>query len=244
MSWRNKEQIPDELKDFGTPSEIAEKLRKASELEAKLGEKDGEISRLSGEVTNRDGEIDKLKRQVTAPPDAPPNDPKAPPQPTHFFADPDKAFNERALPIALATMNASAQVAKMDAKMSLQSQYVDVNQNGTKRRLSLGSLWSRYEIEIEEAAKTVPIQQLGFKQTWLNLFNYVKGNHLNDFLDKTEDFLEPVGVTVDQHVGDRAPAPKLNEEEARVVARMGRYGKGITAEKYLEQRAKMRFVGE
>jgi hypothetical protein len=240
--WLNKETIPAELKDLNmTPAEIAQAIKDKKELDAKLVEKDGEIGRINTEaikVKERLTELEKNQR----PPEKP-IDP-ANPTPTHFFEDPEKAFAERAMPIAIATMQANANVAKLNAKFSLQGQFMDVTQNGQKRRISSASLWSRYEKEIEESAKTMPLQQLGNQQTWINLFNYVKGNHLGELLDKTDDFLEPVGVSINAHVEDRPNPEKLSTEESNVVSKMGRYGKGVTTEKYQEMRKKMRFVGE
>jgi hypothetical protein len=243
MSWLNKESIPAELKDLGmTPAEIAQAVKDKKDLEAKILEKDGKLTAIDAEFTATKARVTELEKNQKPP--EKPADPNNPPL-THFFDDPDKAFAERSVPLAIAAMQANANVAKLNAKFSLQGQFLDVTQNGAKRRISLASLYSRYEKEIDEAAKTMPLQQLGSQQTWINLFNYVKGNHLGEFLDKTDDFLEPVGVSVNSPVIQNNTNPdKLNTEEANAVAKMARYGKGVTAEKYQEMKKKMKFVGE
>ena len=86
---------------------------------------------------------------------------------------------------------------------------------------------------------------LQHERTWLNLFNYIKGQKLEELMAKPETFVESVSSSTNARVGDEKRPDKLNDEEARIIARMARYGKGnLSAEKILETRKKMNFVGE
>jgi DNA-binding transcriptional MerR regulator len=239
-----------ELKDLGlTPKQIKEALTEAKASKEKLAETEGKLTTLSTEFETTKGnfaavktKLDELEANARKPKN---NDP--PPAKTDFIDDGDKAFNERfmeqAAPITNLAFQGAKNVARMSAKLSLQGKKLKTP-NGD---ISLVNLWDRWSAELDEAEKGMMQSNalaLQYEKTWLNLFEYIKGQHVEELMSKTNDFIESAAGHRDGKVIDDKQPDKLNDEEARVAARMARYGKGVTAEKIMETRKKMTFVGE
>jgi hypothetical protein len=239
-----------ELKDLGlSPKQIKEALAEAKAAKEKLTETEGRLTTLSTELETTKGsfaevklKLDTLEANSRRPKN---NDP--PPAKTDFIDDGDKAFNERfmesATPITQMAFQAAKNVARMSAKNSLFGQKIKTP-NG---EISLTNLWDRWSTELDNAEKEMMASNalaLQYEKTWLNLFNYIKGQHIDELMAKPETFFESAASGRDGKVLDDKRPDKLNDEEARVAARMARYGKGVTAEKIMEARKKMTFVGE
>lgn len=243
------ERLPDELKELGMePAAIAAAVKAKAELEAQIAalKESGQTS--STELETARQELAEVKqklqdieasasRQGTAQVKQ-----DQQPQLTDFWENPDKAFAERTQPLLISTMVANAQVARMAAKSTLQSKFIKT----AKGTISLLRLWERWESEIDKAIGGVPLAARTNPQTWLNMFDYVKGQHLEELMvDDKNDFVEPVATSVDRRVIDNeGEKPKLSDEETRVAGRFSKFGHGITPEKILETKKKMKFVGE
>lgn len=241
-----------ELKELGlTPKQIKEALTEAKGLKAKLEETEGKFTTLTTELETTKGSFAEVQTKL-AELEAnsrrqPPNNDDKNKKKTDFIDDGDAAFNERfmesATPITQMAFNAAKNVAKMSAKASLYGQKIKTP-NGD---ISLSNLWDRWSSDLSKAEgemmKSNPVA-LQHEQTWLNLFNYIKGQKIEELMAKPEAFIETASSNVNGKVIDNARPDKLNDEEARVAARMARYGKGVTPEKLLEIRKKMTFVGE
>jgi hypothetical protein len=86
------------------------------------------------------------------------------------------------------------------------------------------------------------VASLQYERTWLNLFQYIKGQHIEELMAKPETFFESAATQNDRKVGDDKRPDTLDSEQSEIAKKMGRYGKGVTAEKILETRKKMNFV--
>lgn len=242
-----------ELKDLGlTPKQIKEALTEAKTVKEKLAENEGKLTTLTTELETTKGSFAEVKTQLDAleanSRRRPSNEEDKNKTKTDFIDDGDKAFNERffesATPITQMAFQAAKNVARMSAKNSLYGQKIQTP-NGS---ISLSNLWDRWSSELDNAEKEMMASNaaaLQFEKTWLNLFNYIKGQHIEELMAKPETFVESASSNTDGKVINDKKPDKLNDEEARIAARMARYGKGnLTPEKLLEVRKKMTFVGD
>lgn len=240
-----------ELKDLGlSPKQIKEALAEAKGLKDKLTENEGKLTTLTTELETTKGSFAQVQNKLNeieanSRRQAPADDKNK--VKTDFIDDGDKAFNERflesATPITQMAFQGAKNVAKMSARISLQGKKLKTP-NG---EISLINLWDRWTTEMDEAEKGMMQSNalaLQHEKTWLNLFDYVKGQHIEELMSKPETFVETASSSTDSRVIDSRRPDKLNDEEARIAARMARYGKGVTSEKILEARKKMTFVGE
>lgn len=238
-----------ELKELGmSPSEIKKALTDAKELKTKNEELEGKFTTLNTENETLKGSFAETKTRLDmleANSNRREKKPEEEKTKTSFLDDEDKAFNERAVealtPVTMMALNAAKSAAKMSAKNSLFGQKI-TTPGGT---ISLTNLWDRWSSEIEKAANEMArtnIAALQYEQTWLNLFQYVKGQHIEELMAKPETFIESAASGRDMKVGDEKKPDTLDQEQSEVAKKMARYGKGVTQEKILEARKKMNFV--
>lgn len=235
----------DALKDTGlTPQQIKEALDKAKSLEDKTTKLESELltNKTTLEAMNSDyktikQQLDSLEANSRRQP--PKNEPKTF---TSVVDDEDKAFDERFLdraqPLAAAAQIAASRTAKLEAKLSLQGKYMKT----AGGRISLTNLWDRWSSEIDKAAQNTQAAALCNWETWLNIFDYIKGKHVEELTAEPATFIEPVETRVNGSVGNEPPPEKLNDEEMATVGKMAKESKFITPEKYLETRKKMKFI--
>jgi hypothetical protein len=231
-----KAELPDELKGLNlSPAEILAAVNAKGDLEKRVKDQESEMLTLKQNSETNKNAVNTLQTKLAeleanSGRQQQQNDPN---QLTSFLDDENKAFAERAAPLAAATFRAAAMAAKMSAKNSLHGKTVQAP-SGTIR---LTSLWDKWDTEISKAADTIPTVQLQYEATWLNLFNYVKGTHMDDLIGKPGDFIEPVGQSTNvsathQQVTD----DKGTDEEIRQAKKMK-----MPIERYLEAKKKMRF---
>jgi len=238
-----------ELKELGmTPAEIKAAVAEAKELKTKTAELQGKYDTLNTEFETTKGSFAETKARLDSleanAPRRTSNSDESKAK-TSFLDDEDKAFNERAIetigPVAALAMNAAKSAAKMSAKNSLFGQRIQTP-NGY---ISLSNLWDKWSAEIDKAANEMAktnIAALQYEQTWLNLFQFVKGQHIDELMAKPETFVETAASSRDTKVGDEKKPDTLDNEQSEIAKKMARYGKGVTAEKILETRKKMNFV--
>lgn len=242
MGIFNKE-LPDELKDLGlTPTQIKEQLAKAKEFEDKVTTQGAELTAARAELDGVKGDFASTKArldQIEANNQRQQEPPKKD-DPISFLDDENAAFNQRfnqaANPLAQIALTAAATTAKMSARNSLRDKVVKTP-NGN---MSLAHLWDRWESDIDKLAEGVPLVNRGNPITWANLFNLVKGRHMDELLANTSDFIEPASGSSDRevHVGERRQSlDKLSEDEEKQAKKMR-----IDPAKFLEMKKKMRFV--
>lgn len=237
-----------ELKELGmTPSEIKAAVAASKELKTKNEELEGKFTTLNTELETTKGSFAETKARLDSL-EANSHQPKKTDEAktkTSFLDDEDKAFNERAVetmaPVAMLAMNAAKSAARMGAKNSLFGQRISTPGG----QISLTNLWDKWSNEITKAADELAktnVASLQYEQTWLNLFNYIKGQHIEELMAKPETFYEGVSNNRDVRLGDEKKPDTLDNEQSEIAKKMARYGKGVTNEKILETRKKMNFV--
>ena len=245
--WGNdkKGEIPDELKDLGlTPAQIRQAVLDNKKLTEDLSQAKTETSTLKTTVSTLEGRFNETKRTLDEL-EANAKKTQKPPEErtyTSFIDDENRAFAERAAdalqPVAQVALRAAANSAKMEAKMSLQGQYITTPGG----RIPLTRLWEKWAAEIEKAASEVNLANLGKSETWVNIFDYIKGKHVNELMAEPQTFVESASESTDRRVADEKKPDKLNDEELAIVAKQSRYGKGVTPEAYQKTKEKMKFV--
>jgi len=245
-----KSEFEKELEGLGmSPSEIKAAIAEAKELKTKTTELQGKYDTLNMESETLKGSFAETKARLDSL-EANPRRPKAddddkPKTKTSFLDDEDKAFNERAMetmaPVAVMAMNAAKSAARMGAKNSLFGQRISTPGG----QISLTNLWDKWSSEIDNAANEMAktnVAALQYERTWLNLFQFIKGQHIEELMAKPETFFESVSGNRDTKVGDEKRPDTLDQEQSEIAKKMARYGKGVTAEKILETRKKMNYV--
>ena len=238
-----------ELKDLGmSPSEIKAALTEAKELKTKTTELQGKYDTLNTEFETTKGSFAETKARLDSLEANSRREPKRDEEKktkTSFLDDEDAAFNERAIetmaPVAMMAMNAAKSAARMGAKNSLFGQRISTPGG----QISLTNLWDKWSSEIDSAANEMAktnVASLQYERTWLNLFQYIKGQHIEELMAKPEVFFESASGDRDMKVGDQKKPDTLDQEQSEIAKKMGRYGKGVTQEKILEARKKMNFV--
>lgn len=242
----NKE-LPDELKGLNlSPAQILEKLKELDDEKKKSEQFQNAGKEALDQLKAKDNEVNILKAKLAEieanPPRREVDDKDKPPQDIDFLTDPEGAVNQRILkgvqPVALVALNAARNAAKMSARLTLSRSFL----NFPEGKANCASLFDKWGTEIEKAAEQIPIVNLGNEVTWINLFNFVKGNHLEEMMSKPSDFIESVATNANVVVGDDKRPEKLDDEQSAIAKKMQRYGKGVTAEKIIETRKKMSFV--
>lgn len=232
-----KAELPEELKGLNlSPAEILAAVNGKGDLEKKIKDQESEMLTLrqssetnANAVTTLQTRVAEMEAQRQPPPN--PNDGQL----TSFLEDENKAFGERAAPLAAVAFRAAATAAKMSAKNSLYGKTVQTPSG----QIRLATLWDKWDGEISKAADTIPAVQLQYEATWLNLFNYVKGTHMDELIGKPGDFIEPVGQSTNVSATHQTTqSDKATDEEEKQAKKMK-----VPIERYLEMKRKMRFSG-
>lgn len=236
----------DALKELNlTPDQIKQALKDKTDLEAKVTKQGEDLTKAQADLTAASNSFNETKARLDALEANPRRETQKqdPPTKTSFLDNEDAAFderfNERAGPLARATLEAGRNTARMSARLALDGQFLET-QGG---RIPLLKLWDKWSNEIDAAAKEVQLAALGNTQTWLNLLDYVIGKHSKELLGKTSEFVETVQSRTNARIGDIPIPDKLNDEESSVLSKMSKYTNGrVTDKKYQETKDKMKFV--
>jgi len=230
-----------------TPAEIRQAIKDGVDLKARAGALETELNTTKASLTSVQNGYDEVKSKMNELEAnyRRPATPQTPKTYTSVVDDEDRAFNERfndaAQPVAMAAVKAGSNAAKMEARLSLQDKFSKTPGG----RISHARLWDKWRGEIEKAANEVqPQTNLMMAQTWLNIFDYIKGKHIEEMMEKPTDFIESVSQAAEVKIGNEPPPDRLADSESDVVKKMMKESKFMTPERYLEAKKKMRFVGE
>lgn len=234
MGWgsgKNKEiedkDLPERLRGK-TPEQVAQELADAEGYKAELADVKSQNAALSSGFesfkTDMGGKFDQLMNRLPAP------TPKTASEPADFITEPDRAFAERAGPLATLSVQTASIVAKQAALEKFR-----LKQKNVKGNID-GMLFERYIDDIEALAKQIPTAQLVQPETWEHLFYNVKGRRGDEVVasvreGKNEFFIEPTQTSVSS--ADGVP-DKLSTLELRVCDKMK-----ISPEQYLKRKKEM-----
>jgi len=247
MAWGDKKEaeVPEELKDLGlTPAQIRVAVLANKDLNKNLADTKTELSTVKTNLSQMEGKFGETKRtldelEANSKKSTPKNEPR---EYTSFIDDENKAFTERLVdgmqPLAQVALQAAANSAMLLAKQSLQGQYVTTPGG----RISLSRLWDKWSSEIDKAASEVNLAVKGNMQTWINLFDYIKGKHFNELMSEPQTFVESVQTSVDRNLNDDKKPDKLNDSEEDIIKKMSRYGKGVSSESYQKMKSTIKTV--
>lgn len=244
--FSKEKEIPDELKDLGlTPAQMREAILNGKKAHEELEKTKTELSTTKSTVTALEGRFADTKRTLD---ELEANSKKTQRTQTEertytsFIDDENKAFAERAAdalqPVARVALQAAANSAKLEAKMSLQGQYLKTPGGN----IPLVRLWEKWIGEIDAGAKEVNLANLGKPETWLNIFDWIKGKHTNELLAEPQTFVESVETRTDKQMSEEKKPAQLTDEEQAIIKKQSRYGKGVTPEAYQKTKDKMTFV--
>jgi hypothetical protein len=197
---------------------------KVAELETKLAEGGTASSTLTQELNMLRGKVAEMEAAVVRQRPAPTTENQ---EPTNWFEDPDKKFNERIAPYERLMIDTGV----TSAKLAAERQIID----GIKE----GKLWKKYGEEVTKLVNAMPPVQRMQADTWLNTFTYVKGLHVKDFVGQAGDdfFSEGPGRSeVDTRDESRssANADKLTDKEIEIAKSMK-----VSPEDYLKHKKKI-----
>jgi hypothetical protein len=235
----------DDLKELGlSPKEIREAIQAKKDLEAKHSALETELNTTKTTLSTMENSFTETKKRLDTLEANPPRrqENKEPKNFTSILDDEDKAFDERfadrAQPLAAATFAVGKNTAQMQARLSLEGRFM----NTVGGRIRLAKLWDRWLPEIEDAASKSNSAELMNAKTWINIFDYIKGKHIEELMQKPETFIEGVESTTDTNVKDDKKPEKLDDEEMAVIKKMQKESKHVTPENYQETKKKMKFV--
>lgn len=241
----------DALKETGlSAADIKKALDDRKALEDKLKAQETELNTAKQTLQTMEGSFNEVKTKLSeleasSKTRQTPTQQTTENQRTSFLDNEDAAFNERftagVQPLAAATILAGKNSARLEAKMSLMGQTIKTS-GGV---IPLDKLWVRWLPEIEKAASEVrPEANLMLAATWINIFDYIKGKHFSEILEKPDSFVESVQTNTQTSVTERqAEDNKLSDEELSIVNKMkSETGGRVTPEKYAETRKKIKFV--
>lgn len=228
-SWFNRRQeepeVPPELQGK-TPAQVLQAIKdaeaKAAELQAKIDAQAGQASELE-QLRNKIQELE-------ARPVARTDDPPPPPTnngPTSVLVDEDKAFNERMAPLANVVFNS----ASMGGRMLAMEQLRDMSKPGGFNHIAF---FNQHKAEIEGLMGQVPPQSRAHPDTWINLYNLVKGRHAEELLDASKKGENAFFV---EGTAGSPPPPQEDKSERLTDVETGIAKKfGLTPEQYLKQK--------
>lgn len=238
----------DSLEELGlSPEDIKKAIQDKKDLETKHKTLETELNTTKTTLSTMEGSFGETKRKLaeieanvnrrTEP------DKKEEKTKTSFLDNEDAAFDERFMdrigPVARTALIGARNSAKMAAKMSLQGKTMTTPGG----KISLTRLWEKWEAELEKDAEQVDIGALGNHETWLRMFNYIKGKHIEEMMAEPQTFIESVQSGAERGVREEVKNDKLNDEEKNTVTKMARYGKAkLTEEEYQKNKSKMTFV--
>jgi hypothetical protein len=225
-------QLPEKLRDM-KPEELlaaVENSGKVTQLETALQEKDAALSATNTEVDTLKAQVARLEANVSKPADDP-NKPRPIPS---VLVDEDAAFAARIAPTTMLALTSGAQTARMLAKADINGQHTFAV-NGRR----VGG-FDRFEQQIDEVMKNVPLMQQIYVESWKNAYKKVLG-------DNFEKLMKESGTASDYFIEGGAPGTSpppptkdsdiLSDAEKKVAKSMG-----MTDAEYLKQRKEMVIV--
>ena len=246
MAWldsvrdkKEQEKLPERLRGK-SPEDIMKELQAADDLKKEL-ELAKTAQRSGAEAaTALRSEVDEIKaRLAAAEANRQPLPKKEDDEQADFITDPDKAFGQRAAPIANATILNASMTARILAQQQLDND--DLASQGQKMDGRLFRAWSG---ELDAESKKYQAAQLVTPNAWIGIFMYLKGIHADEMRDpevrkKKYNFLEPsVQHALPPTNQDGKPATEqLTKEELHVAEKMG-----VSPENYLKRKKAMQYV--
>ena len=213
--WGDKEKEEALKKRLDDQDEKLKKLDKLDALDsitnefADIKKKLGEIEAGGQQQTQDDQQQQDQQQQQQQPQN----------QMTSFLVDENRAFAERAMPLAAMHLQTAAKVAKMSARSKIQLSQKEGDPYYGQR---MARFFDRHETEIDKFASRVPLAQQAHDETWVNLFKLVQADHIDELSDKSALFVEGgAGGTVLASVDNDKKQETLNDAEKRVAQRMG-----------------------
>lgn len=253
MGWlKSRDELPEELREMD-PKDIVEAVKKSKTLETELATQKTAYSELNTKFETFNTEFETKVGSAVAEAVAKATNKGGGgsggsggsgggsgggggEQFADFLTDPDKAFAQRAQPVAALALNTAGYVAKEAARRKFQNA-----QRANQGKNFDGYFFEKYENEIEELARTVPAQQLANPATWEHIYFNVKGRHADEIAQQYKDGKLDIGIESGATgargsggSGGGDDADKLTPQELKIAARMGR-----TPEQFLEQKKKM-----
>jgi len=222
--WGDKEKEAALEKRFADQDEKLKKLDKLDGLDA---------------IQSEFAEIKKKLDSIEAGGQPAGVEPELEPQPqpraemTSFLVDENRAFAERAMPLAAMQLQTAAKIAKMSARNKIQLMAKEGDPYYGQR---MARFFDKYEAEVDKYAVRVPLANQGHDETWMNMFKLVQADHLDEISNKTAPFVEG-GAGHIPPTNIEGPRPDtLTDAEKHVAKRMG-----ITEADYMESRKGMAF---
>jgi len=150
-------------------------------------------------------------------------------QMTSFLVDENRAFAERAMPLAAMQLQTASKIAKMSTRNKIQLMQKEGDPYYGQR---MARFFDKHETEIDKLASRVPLAQQGHDETWMNMFKLVQADHIDEISDKTTPFIEGgAGGITPASVDNNQQQDVLTDAQKRVAQRMG-----ITEADYKESR--------
>ena len=217
MPWLKRDELPEELKDL-SPAQIAAAVKESGELKAKLAalEAENKETKSAFESANEtakatEAKMKELEQLVASKQDAPKKEGE-PRELTNFLVDGDRAFAERAVPLAAAVMDTRKQIARDLAARKF------------------GAEFQQWQQEIDALAAQMPLAALGDVGTWEHLYFNVKGR--KTYAASQVSTAEGASGGNSDKGDDKKP--QLTEQEKKIAKRMG-----IPEDVYLKNKTEM-----
>lgn len=221
-----------------TEDEILKELQEAETFKKKFEESEQARQQNSEEIRKVTSQFEELKRELAAAEANRNRKPQEPEELADFTTDPEKAFSQRASPIAAATVANSAITARI-----LAQQILDNNDLASGGKTMDGRLFRAWSMEVDTESRKYQAAQLTSPQAWVGIFFYLKGLHADELRDKDVvkkkyGFLEPAAPTTPPPPKEpKNAAEALTDEEKHVADKMN-----VSYENYLKRKNAMKFV--
>lgn len=218
-------EIPVELQGK-TPAQILQAMKDAEARETALQAKLDEQAGLNTELERLRIQVQELEARPPLRNEVPPTQPQNN-GPTSVLVDEDKAFDERMAPLANMTFNTAAIGARMLAMEQLRDMAVADGFNHI-------AFFNKFRVDIEHLMAQIPPVQRGHPDTWLNIYNLVKGRHSSELIAASKKgenafFTEPTSGTPPPPPVDRGDT--LTKVESDIAKKFG-----LSDEAYLTQK--------
>ena len=219
--------------------EVLKDLEEGKNFKRRFEESEAARKRDSEEIGKVTSQFEELKRSLAEAEANRNRQTREPEELANFIEDPEKAFTQRASPIAAATVANSAITARI-----LAQQMLDNNDLATGNKTMDGRLFRAWSMEIDgESRKYQPVQ-LSSPQAWVGIFYYLKGLHADELRDKEivkkkYNFLESAAPQggVPPEKKSEAAEDVLTDEEKHVADKMN-----VSYDNYLKRKKAMKFV--
>lgn len=221
-----------------TDEQILEELKAAEEFKKKFEESEQARLKDNEDVRKVTTQFEELKRTMQETEANRNRQHQQTEEPADFNLDPEKAFSQRAAPLAAATVANSAITARILAQQMLDNQDL-----ASSNKTMDGRLFRAWSMEIDTESRKYQPVQLTSPQAWTGIFFYLKGLHADELRDKEivkkkYNFLEPAAQ--EGRPPDSKPktaTEELTDAEKHVADKMN-----VSYENYLKRKKAMQFV--